>query len=72
MFSIDCGSCPAPVGGCAGCLVDLLSAEDSQVTAGYSESCGYWIADDVKGAIEVLRTAGLVTDIEIIDGRAVA
>lgn len=72
MFSIDCDSCPAPVGACDGCLVDLLSADDSQVTADYFEHCGYWVANDVQGAIEVLRSAGLVTDIEIIDGRAVA
>ena len=72
MYSLDCTDCPQPPGACGDCLVDALSSANHQVIDGEIQSCGYWVAEDVKGAIAVLRQAGLVTKLEIVGGSAVA
>lgn len=66
MFSIDCARCPVGPGDCGGCIVSLLLGEESQVTEGVDESCGYVLAPEVRSAIDVLRAAGLVSRVEIM------
>lgn len=66
MFSMDCADCPLGPARCEGCIVSLLTGENSLVDELSEESCGYVLAPEVRSAIEVLRTVGVVTAVEIV------
>lgn len=66
MFSIDCSRCPIGPRDCGDCMISALLGEESQVTPGAEESCGYVLAPEMRSAIEVLLGAGLVSRVEIL------
>ena len=66
MLSIDCSRCPRAPHGCDDCLIDVLGAENGQVGVPEADSCGYVLAPEIRSAIEVLRVAGLLSEVEIV------
>lgn len=66
MSTIDCDRCPQASTGCEGCILDVLLGQNVQVEALDGESCGYVLAPEVHRAIDVLRAAGLVSEVEIL------
>ncbi|MFL0579359.1 hypothetical protein [Dietzia sp. 179-F 9C3 NHS] len=66
MLSIDCSRCPRALHGCDDCLIDVLGAENVPVEAPEADSCGYVLAPEIRSAIEVLRAAGLLSEVEIV------
>lgn len=71
MLSLDCATCPGPAAGCEGCFIATMATEYPQVEGLSDASCGYVLSLETRAAVDVLRAAGLVSELRIVeDGHA--